>query len=60
MLYKNKDHVEKGIIENISLLDYSNIPSVTVKFHDTRKVHAHPDQISTLEENDDICGTALS
>lgn len=52
VLYKNKDHIEKGIIEDISLLDYSNTPSLTVKFHDSRKVQAHPDQISTSEEND--------
>ena len=52
VLYKNKDHVEKGIIEGIKLLDYSNTPEITVKFRDTRKATAHPDQISTSEETD--------
>ena len=52
VIFKNNDHVEKGIIEEIKLLDYSNTPSLTVKFNDSRKAEAHPDQITSEEEND--------
>ena len=34
------------------MLDYSNTPSLTVKFNDSRKAEAHPDQITSEEEND--------
>ena len=50
--FKNKDHVEKGIIEEIGILDYSNTPTFTIKFRDDRKESAHPDQISADGETD--------
>ena len=51
-MYKNEDHLEKGIIEGIQIDNSSNKILYDVKFQDDRKVQALEDNILTSDESD--------
>ena len=52
IMYKNEDHLEKGIIEGIQIDNSSNKILYDVKFQDDRKVQALEDNILTSDESD--------
>ena len=52
IVYKNCDHVEKGIIEAIKCDKTSNAPLLEIKFKDGRKVDSAIDTIMATDEND--------
>ena len=51
-MYKNKDHIEKGVIEKIVHDDYSNETKYDIKFRDDRKILAYEDNILASDESD--------
>ena len=52
VLYKNNDHVEKGVIENICIDKQLNDYKINVKFRGGRKIDANRDNIMALDETD--------
>ena len=52
ILYKNAEHVEKGIIEAINKDDVNNNVLYEIKFRDDRKVTAFQDNIKAPDETD--------
>ena len=52
VLYKNQDHVEKGVIEKIVFDEVTKKINYDVKFRDDRKITAHEDNILSNDETD--------
>ena len=50
VIYKNNDHIEKGVIENIAIDKEQSKLLAQVKFSGNRKVTANLDQIMSLDE----------
>ena len=52
IIYKNNDHIEKGVIEDIAINSNQSKFLVHVKFSGNRKVTANLDQIISQDESD--------
>ena len=52
ILYKNEDHIEKGIIESINRKDKISDIQYDIKFQDGRKMTAFCDNTNVLDETD--------
>ena len=52
VIFKDSHHFEKGVIEDIKVLDYSNTPVFDIKLKNGRKEIAQSDQITTEDETD--------
>ena len=52
ILYKNNDHIEKGIVKDVKYDHLKSQIMVHIKFSGNRKGKAHPDQIMSKEETD--------
>ena len=52
IVYKNSDHVEKGVIEAIRYNNKTGAPVVDVKFRGGRRLESALDTISALDETD--------
>ena len=52
IIYKDGDHVEKGVIEAIKSQPDNNYPLFSIKFSDNREADAQFDQLATNDETD--------